>query len=264
MSFILEALKRSENERQRQTGPGLATAAEGGHSRRGSPWLGIVVALLVVNLGVLAYLLSRPDSSPGGQAPAAVAPAEGARGRPAPAAAEIRAAPPAQAALPAPSPRPAPAAVPDIPAAAPAEEPAPVAQPTPTRREVRSLSAEAGATAPAAPDPSRATGDGAPPSAGPGTAAVPAPARSQPAPRRSPAQQLPTIQTLTLRGEYSGRPLHLDLHVYYDEPARRLVFINGNKYREGEKIDDQIRLQEIVPDGAVLSDGRQRFLLPSN
>jgi hypothetical protein len=71
------------------------------------------------------------------------------------------------------------------------------------------------------------------------------------------------VQEVTLRGEFSGRPLHLDLHVYYDDPARRLVFINGSKYREGEELEDGLRVDEIVPEGVVLDNGRVQFLLPS-
>ena len=72
-----------------------------------------------------------------------------------------------------------------------------------------------------------------------------------------------TVAEATLRGDFSGRPLHLDLHVYYDDPPRRLVFINGTKYREGERLEDGLEVAEIVPEGVVLDDGGRRFLLPS-
>ena len=73
MSFILEALKRSENQRQRETGPGLATAPVSEEGRRRPPWLAIAAALLILNLAVLAFMLYRPsaetDSAPNDPGP---------------------------------------------------------------------------------------------------------------------------------------------------------------------------------------------------
>ena len=59
MSFILDALKKSENERQRQVGPSLADV-QVGQRRNNKPWWAVAVgALLVVNLGVLIMVLVR-------------------------------------------------------------------------------------------------------------------------------------------------------------------------------------------------------------
>ena len=55
-----------------------------------------------------------------------------------------------------------------------------------------------------------------------------------------------------LQGAITGPPLHLDLHIYADDPARRAVFINGDKYREGDQIGNGPLVHEIVPEGAVL------------
>jgi general secretion pathway protein B len=259
VSFILEALKRSENERQRQTGPGIAASPEGGGAQRRSPWLVVIGVLLLINVGVLGFLITRPGETPApaATAPARATPADDRRQRTQPAPAEaVRDERPA---APAPA---APAAEARV--LRPAEavtEPAPAAMTAP-RREVRSLSAEAAdkPEAEAAPQPA-----GAPRVAAAVEEPAPRPAVTRPerAPPASVGENLPTVQELTLRGEFSGRPLHLELHVYYDDPSRRLVFINGSKYREGEQIDDDLRVDEIVPEGVVLHDGRQRFLLPS-
>lgn len=68
MSFILDALRKSETERQRQGSAEFAgvptSAVDSGMPR----WLWIVAALLAINLAVLLGLLVRPD------APAAVQP----------------------------------------------------------------------------------------------------------------------------------------------------------------------------------------------
>ena len=114
MSFILDALKKSENERQRTIGPSLADAPVRRH-RGERPWWAFAVAgLLVVNLGVLLIVLMRKDDGaramPAATQPAATAPA---------------AAPPATSA-----------------AAAPAAKPS---APLATSPAVRSLAEEAGA-----------------------------------------------------------------------------------------------------------------------
>jgi general secretion pathway protein B len=74
MSFILDALRKSEHERERRALPGLVEAPL---SRSSRPLLRWVVAgfaaLLVVNLAVLGYVLWRP-SPVAASAPRAVAP----------------------------------------------------------------------------------------------------------------------------------------------------------------------------------------------
>lgn len=64
MSFILDALKKSEAERQRQSTPGIADVAEVKEKQAAPRWLWIVGALLAINLIVLAVLLLRPDAQP--------------------------------------------------------------------------------------------------------------------------------------------------------------------------------------------------------
>jgi general secretion pathway protein B len=63
MSFILDALKKSEAERQRQAGPALLEMRVV-PPRRGLPlWAVGLGLLLLVNLGVLAWLSLRPGSA---------------------------------------------------------------------------------------------------------------------------------------------------------------------------------------------------------
>ena len=60
MSFILDALKKSEAERQRQHAPGIASIAESGRQQRGSRWGLVIGGLLALNLAVLGGLMLRP------------------------------------------------------------------------------------------------------------------------------------------------------------------------------------------------------------
>ena len=55
--------------------------------------------------------------------------------------------------------------------------------------------------------------------------------------------------------------LRLEVLVYAETPAQRMVFINGRKYVEGGRIDESLVVEEITQDGTVLSRQGQRFLL---
>ena len=57
MSFILDALKRSEAERQQKNTPGIASIPEGTQHRKSSKWIWLVIALVAINLVVLGGLL---------------------------------------------------------------------------------------------------------------------------------------------------------------------------------------------------------------
>jgi len=46
--------------------------------------------------------------------------------------------------------------------------------------------------------------------------------------------------------------LTLDVLVYSDVPAERLVFINGRKYVEGQAVDGETVVEQITSDGATL------------
>jgi general secretion pathway protein B len=127
MSFILDALKKSEMERQRQSVPGLMDTRTQQRRNRLPIWAVALCVLLTVNLLVLTYVMTRrstPDVLPAPRTPvAATAPAA--------------AAAPAQHFSPL-DPAPAPVFAPEIPVAdnpepAPAEAPARAA-PRPIRR----------------------------------------------------------------------------------------------------------------------------------
>jgi general secretion pathway protein B len=62
MSFILDALKKSESERQRKGTPGIADVPQGTANPGGRRWAWIIGALLAVNLSVLLVLILRPDT----------------------------------------------------------------------------------------------------------------------------------------------------------------------------------------------------------
>jgi len=51
----------------------------------------------------------------------------------------------------------------------------------------------------------------------------------------------------------------LDVHVYSEEPQRRYILVNLEKYREGERLASGLVLEEILPDGMVMSYQGERF-----
>jgi general secretion pathway protein B len=77
MSFILDALKKSETERQRQQGPGLMDSGTASRKRRLPAWAIIICVLLGINVLILAVMLLRqqtPATAPAAPARVAAAP----------------------------------------------------------------------------------------------------------------------------------------------------------------------------------------------
>lgn len=274
MSFILDALRKSEHARQRQTGPGLAEVPVAPPRARSNIWATAAVALLLVNLVAVGVLLLRraqnAEAPPvATEAPAATAPAAS----PAPAATRpvdpqlpVTQGASAAAAAPAAAPRPvAPAASSDAGRNPLADEVGPGAAGLEPELAQRAGAVPAGPPAVAAQPVRRGSVTYAPiPEAGdapyPQTPAVSAvePA-APPAATPAPAESLPGADEVTARG---GLPaLHLDLHVYANAPAQRFIFVNSRKYREGDTMQEGPQVEQITPDGAVLSFRGSRFKL---
>ena len=64
MSFILDALKKSEAERQDQAGGEFSSVPAGEEPERSKLWLWLLGGLLAINLAVLVGILLRPDARP--------------------------------------------------------------------------------------------------------------------------------------------------------------------------------------------------------
>jgi general secretion pathway protein B len=231
MSFILDALRKSEHERQRRDGPDIAHPH--GSPRRTAfalplPWVLAIVALLALNLVVVLAVVMRGEGqqtvhSPPPDDPALVA------SSPAPAAQQV----------------PAAAGLGDEVSLDTLPPPQPTAMPV-----------TAPYSAPAAGIPRLA----APDLSSPGLAD---PAAAQTSMQAPPAgDRLPTIHELNLRGANALPPLRLDIHVYASEPGGRFVSINMRHYKEGERIQEGMLLERITPDGVILDRDGMRFVLP--
>ena len=86
-------------------------------------------------------------------------------------------------------------------------------------------------------------------------------AREKP-PERGPATP-PASQDSPVPPEVFAK-LRLQVLVYSEVPSRRLVFINNQKYVEGQRIDADLVIERITSDGAVLSCQGKRLVLRSD
>jgi len=228
MSYILEALKKADQERGMGAVPSLATPQEIEHPRaRSRRWPWVVVTLLLVNAVLIAMLLRDEDA----EAPVAVeAPLE----RP----------------------------------------PAPLNDP-PARAIQQTSQAEiSGKTdsrKTALPEKRR-------PSSAGGLVVLPEPVNAQNSPPSMPlkrksvagAEAGPSPQDASQLQSWYELPAEtrsrldlprLDIHVYSEDPKDRFILVKLKKYREGERLDSGLVLEEILPDGMVMSYQGERFLV---
>ncbi len=71
----------------------------------------------------------------------------------------------------------------------------------------------------------------------------------------------PLLQQMPQDFQHSLPSLAVTIHVYSHDESQRILFINNREYRKGSQIEGGIRVEDIVPDGAVLSYHGERFKL---
>ena len=227
MSFILDALKKSEIERQRQSVPGLIDVPVAAR-RRGIPtWVWVLAGLLGVNVAVLLVLLIRSPAPPASR-------------------------PTVAAAVPStrePPPR-------DL-----ASQPAPTSAAADGADHFSPLD-NAPVYAPEIPVPD---GNAAQGSSRHADTPVRTARRTDPVLNDEPPdneEMLPSLSELNLTGNQTLPEIHLDVHVYATRAADRFVYINMRKYREGAVLQEGPTLERIRRDGVVLNYNGLRFLVP--
>ena len=210
MSFILDALRKSETERQKQSAPGLVdTNYKPAHTRR-SIWLPILVVILAANAIVITILLLGDERE---AAPAVIS----------------------------------------------ARQESSIIQREPAAEvasEVRPLYRE-----PSSPPPSARAETSAPTTSSPAAAPAPTPTSGVATSADEETQLLPSLQQLSAAGLLALPELHLDIHVFAGEPAKRFVYVNSSKYREGDSLKEGPRIERITETGAVLTHQGNRFTL---
>ena len=223
MSYILDALRRADAERERGTVPSLHTQQFGGMAGddeappRPRLLIGAVVVLVLALGGALAWMLLGGSEPPPKPVVQAVTPAP----TPMPAPATTIAAAPAAM----------PPVMPPAPASAIVPSPAPTAAAKPAARPVPRPPAAKGATTPAS-----------------------ATATASPADDRiyslselpeSVRRELPKISYGG--GSYSG------------DKASRMAFLNGQVFHEGDTIAPGLVLKQVKQKGAILAYKGYRF-----
>lgn len=263
MSFILDALRKSEHDRQRQTGPALVEVAVAAPKPKANRWASAAIALLVVNLvaiGVLLIIKAQDEpttatTNPAAAATTAVEPQSMAATAPA----TTGPAPTAQASISQTLPEPRVATPPVLrpvePPAAGTRNPleAEMSGYAPAMEQEAALAAAAPPPGPAAVTPTRrgSVVYQSLPEADPAASYSPAPAPA--------AANLPRADDMTARGALPE--LRLELHVWSSKPQERFVFVNGRRYREGDSTAEGATVEEITREGVILNQGGNRFLL---
>jgi len=70
----------------------------------------------------------------------------------------------------------------------------------------------------------------------------------------SPADSdIPSLKDLPVSVQQSLPPINIEGHIYDDNPAERMVIINGKIRREKQSIGTMLMLEEITPNGVILS-----------
>jgi general secretion pathway protein B len=242
MSLILDALKKSEAERQRHVGPTLLDVRIPRPQRRYPAWAFVLGGLLLINMALLLlFVLRRPASQT-------------------PAAAVMNAVPAAPAA--------------QIAAASAPSAIAPVTLPT---QEPPQSTAPVGLQ-PSAPASRAGNAAFVPPTLADDAADDDSsnPADEEPALPRSTVQRPAASGSVRIQrddsGGYSSLPnyselggnlpaLRLDLHVYADRPRDRYAMINMQAVHEGDALSEGLRVLAITREGVALDYRGQQFLL---
>lgn len=253
MSFILDALKKSESDRQRQASPALFEVKVAAPRRRLPLWALALGILLVVNMAVLSWVLLRRQDAPAPVAAATAAPAPAATT--APPAVNANAMQSGTVMVPT-----------TVYVPAHVEMPA-GSTPNVTVAQAAPSAGVAGpsSTPPLSDEPRLENHEQAVPpdydSRDYRQAITPAQAGAIAAARRN--GDLPSRDDVVSQGSQVP-DLRLDLHVYDTNPANRFVFINMRKLREGETLPEGVRVEQITATGVELSYHGKRFTLDGN
>ncbi len=227
MSFILDALKKSETDRQQQGAAEFAGVPTSSGPTRAPRWLWILGLLLAVNIAVLLGLLMKPEARV--------------------ASVDVEASPATSTATMAP-------ATTTTPAATTAMEQSFVERVAEARRNAPPRQENAPAREEPAPAVEART-EPAPPANEVTILQVAEPPAADVA-------ALPTFIEVLTNGTIQLPDLRIDIHVYSQAPEDRFVFINMSKHREQSRLSEGPVVEEITPDGVVLNYQGTSFFLP--
>jgi len=262
MSFIYEALKRAEDENAKGLPAPRIIRRPALFVAWPRWWVWALAAVLGVNALVVGIVLLRGSHAPEVKVAApAVAPPIVPPTRAPETVSETPRAPAVVATTP-PPPAPVVAAPatpsPTPPVAAPTTKPAPrtarPAAPLATPPESRSATA---VLTPARPAPQVAA-PASPPTPAPASPPAPAAPSQASAPTQLAAPSQPTASPAA-----EAPKLRIQVVLYSEVAAERLVIIDGRRYAEGDKVDADTVVETITPQGAIVVRNGRSFTLTS-
>ena len=287
MSLILEALKKSEQQRRLGEAPTFGSPVV--TTRRRRNFLPVLAILIVIAAGAGWWLSRRADQPPPAAPVAAEATTPAAQS---PLAGQVQVRPPASpAAGNRTAPRSIPKADPDnkrpgvlgnATHATPTPAPSTATKPAATDAAVMPApDKSAGLRAPAPPVAAPPKTDASVPASAPqksdgAAAAAPKSETAESAPaadsKGAPAASadktaaagsaLPTIWELPYSVRKDLPAIDLSMHVYSADPKQRFVVLKGDRHTEGDEVGQDLVLKEIRQDGVVLDYKGQRFFFP--
>jgi general secretion pathway protein B len=253
MSFILDALKKSESERQRQSGPALFEVKVAPPRGRFAIWAMALGGLLAINLIVVGWMVLRGSSSRSAVPSASIAAV------PIGAPSQAERSPGAYAGARAANRFGAVSTPPLVGGAAAGQGQAPPSAP---------LAHPSGPSGEAGSEPSTASPDDLAPAVEPqpqaqsgGTGQAQSGGGGV---VRATDSGLPTYQDASAEPGANIPDLHLDLNAYSPQPEQSFVFLNMMKLHEGESLPTGVRVEHILRDGVILSFHGKQFVLQTN
>jgi general secretion pathway protein B len=229
MSYILDALKKSDQQRQRGTTPTLPSAQATVSAPKQSSYVhyGVLAAVLLCAGIAIGWLYPWQEEQPAHEAePVAARPAiqKTNQASPTPRPDQVAMADKSEQKLAVPSPAPAAPVIspkePAVPVAAEQEQKLPVPSPAP---------------------------------------AAPAVSPKEPAIPVAAEQKATTLAELPLAIQHEIPDMKIQLHSYSNKSVNSIVSINSRMLKEGESLAPGLRLEKITPDGVILSYKGYRF-----
>ena len=243
MSYILDALRKSDQLRRRGAAPTLLLGqAAAAAPKRPAPLAYGLLALVLLGTGMAIGWLHPWQSR--SVAPGSLA---GTAKPPGISQSQASAAQLAMAPKPQPQPQNSAPATSVLPAPTPAQVAVPVAAPVPPR-----------ATAVVESERPSDRRQSAPPKSAAGVSRQAAAPRQPLGSNSRAAPTVPVANAITMAElpvaiQQELPPMSVSVHAYSGKPAERLVDINGHLLHEGEDVAPGLRLEQITPEGMILS-----------
>jgi len=232
MSYILDALKRADADRERGHVPGLHSQGENHPTTLpGAPWrrhtVGVIAVLILFAAAALTWWSLRTPGAPEAHTAAATVEPTSTNTAPAP-----------SASLPILTPEPPVETQTPVPARPPSTPP----RPQPSQATAEAAEEDVEATAGDMTDTATETEDAV------------NPVTTQPRPPQTTSPARPAAPRPMAAADASGRPpVKVSGSSYSQNPAHRMLIANGKVVHEGQEIEPGLKLETVGPRSAVLN-----------